>query len=304
MNNLTDFSFIEKMIGDAHQVVSVAMVCPNDSHTEWVIDRALQQGWARFILTTAAPLTPHLANTIEQYKDRIEIVQCADGDQAAATAVSMVREGRAQVLMKGTINTDNLLRAVLNKQHGLLEEGAVMCHIAVAHIPAYHKLLVFSDAAVVPQPQLQQFDAIVSHCVSACRRMGVVRPKVALTHCTEKTSEKFPCTICYGQIKEWASQGRYGDVDIQGPMDVKTAIDAESAAIKGLQGSVAGDADIMIMPDIEAGNTFYKTITLLANAQVAGWLAGTTAPVVVASRADSEESKYFSLAMAAMTSIR
>lgn len=304
MTNLTDFSFIERMIGNAQMMVTVAMVCPNDSHTEWVIDKALQQGWAKFILATSQPLSEHLSNTVDQYKDRIEIVVCADADQCAATAVKMVREGRAQVVMKGTINTDNLLRAVLNKQEGLLEDGAVMCHIAVAHIPAYHKLLIFSDAAVLPQPQLHQFDAIISHCVRASRLLGQKRPKVALTHCTEKTSEKFPCTICYRQIKEWATQGRYGDVDIQGPMDVKTAIDAESAAIKGLQGSVAGDADIMIMPDIEAGNTFYKTITLLANAKIAGWLAGTAAPVVVASRADSAESKYYSLAMAAMTSIK
>ena len=125
-------------------------------------------------------------------------------------------------------------------------------------------------------------------------------PSIALTHCTEKTSEKFPITISYQEVKKYAAEGRYGNVCIDGPMDVKTACDAESGAIKGIASPVVGNADILIFPDIEAGNTFYKTLTYFAHATVTGMLAGTTAPVVVTSRADSADSKFYSLAVACL----
>lgn len=304
MTPLHDFSFLERQLGSMPRRTVVALACPHDTHTEYVIEWALGEGFAEFVLFTAGPLSGHLYDVTEVYGRRVKVVECADAAEASREAVAAVRRGEAEVLMKGTVNTDVLLRAVLDKQCGLLEAGRVMNHITVSHIPAYGKLLMFSDAAVVPRPTLCQFDAIVSACASACRRFGIDTPHIALTHCTEKVNPKFEHTIAYREIIDRAAAGAYGSAVVDGPMDVKTALDAESGAIKGIESPVAGCADVLIFPNIEAGNTFYKTITLFASAQTAGWLAGTTVPVVVASRADSEESKYYSLVMAVTQSYR
>ena len=247
----------------------VAIVNPTDAHTKVVVDRALAESVAEFV--------------------------CFYGDDASVRAVDCVRSGNADVLMKGAVNTDVLLRAALDKEHGILEKGRVMAHISVANIPGWQRPVIFSDAAVIPRPDIDQMDAIVRYTVDAAHNLGIECPKVALTNFTEKENPKFPQTAVYNEIKLRAGQGRYGNVIIGGPMDVKTALDAESGSIKGIDSPVVGNADILIFPNIEAGNTFYKTITLFAHATIAGWLAGTQVPVVVTSRADSVESKYYSL---------
>lgn len=276
----------------------VAVVCPADSHTEYVVGRCLKEGIADFLLVCAGECKPEFERLRSMYEGHVEVYLEPTPDDAAYKAVDLVREGQAAVLMKGTLNTDNLLRAILNKEHGLLELGRVLSHITIAQIPSYRKLIVFSDAAVVPRPTLDQFDAILRYTVSASRHMGVSRPDVALINCTEKVNEKFPHTICYEELKKRAEAGEYGDVCLGGPMDVKTACDADSGSIKGITSPVVGNADVLIFPNIESGNVFYKTITLFAKAETAGILCGTTVPVVVASRADSCESKYYSLALA------
>ena len=298
METLRDFTFLQSRLASGRPRKAVALACPHDSHTEYVIERALREGFARFTLATCRPLSTHLAAVAEANSAWVRVIACADAAEASRRAVAEVRQGRAGVLMKGTVNTDVLLHAVLDKRAGLLEPGRVMTHIAVAHIPAFPRLLVFSDAAVIPRPSLEQFDAIVRACAASCRRLGVAKPKIALTHCTEKVSPRFENTLYYMELKCRAERGDYGSAVVDGPMDVKTALDAESAAIKGIHSPVAGQADVLVFPNIEAGNTFYKTVTLLAGATVAGWLTGTVAPIVVASRADSEQSKFFSLALA------
>ena len=247
----------------------VAIVNPTDEHTKEVIDRALAESVAQF--------------------------ECFYGDDASARAVECVRLGNADVLMKGAVNTDVLLRAALDKEKGILAKGKVMAHISVANIPGWERPVIFSDASVIPRPDIDQMDAIVRYTVHAARSLGIDCPKVALTNFTEKENPKFPQTAVYNEIKLRAEQGAYRSVAIGGPMDVKTALDAESGSIKGIDSPVVGNADILIFPNIEAGNTFYKTITLFAHATIAGWLAGTQVPVVVTSRADSVESKYYSL---------
>jgi len=202
------------------------------------------------------------------------------------------------VLMKGIINTDNLLRAVLNKEHGLLPKGHILSHVTVAEIPTYNKLLFFSDAAVIPRPTLDHFDAMIRYNLDVCRRMGIDTPRVALIHCTEKVNEKFPHTLDYVTLKERAEAGEYGDMFLDGPMDAKTACDAHSGEVKGISSPVVGHADMLIFPNIESSNTFYKAISLFGQACMAGMLTGTTAPVVLPSRADSDNSKYYSLVLA------
>ncbi len=301
MQQVKSFKSIISLLQSLGQRKKVAMVCPNDSHTEYVIRRSLECGIADFVLVLGGVKADFVSNILSDYSTHVEVIETETPDAAAAMAVSLVKNGHADVLMKGTINTDNLLRAVLNKQSGLLEKGRVMTHVTVAQLPSYDKMLIFSDAAVIPKPTEEQFDAILHYVVDVCHHLGVNEPKVALIHCTEKTSDKFPHTLSYETLKLRANNGIYGKVLVDGPMDVKSACDLESATIKGISSPVVGNADALIFPNIESGNVFYKTITLFGGAQTAGMLYGTIAPVVVASRADSGESKFYSLALACVS---
>lgn len=301
MEPTVDFKALPQRLRSMAKCVTVAVACPADAHTEEVIERSISEEFAKFILVAVEQNAAVAERLHAKYPDRTAIILATDVDDASRKAVAEVRQGRAQVLMKGTVNTDNLLRAVLNKECGLLEKGHVLTHIAVAEIPGLQRLLFFTDAAVIPYPTTEQFHAQLGYIADTFRSVtGNGCPRVALTHCTEKVSEKFPLTLSYEELKKEAREGAFGSIEVDGPMDVKTACDAESGAIKGIASPVVGNADILIFPDIEAGNTFYKAITLFAHATVAGMLAGTTAPVVVTSRADTVESKFYSLATACM----
>lgn len=301
MEPTVDFKALPQRLRSMAKCVTVAVACPADAHTEEVIERSISEEFAKFILVAVEQNAAVAERLHAKYPDRTAIILATDVDDASRKAVAEVRQGRAQVLMKGTVNTDNLLHAVLNKECGLLEKGHVLTHIAVAEIPGLQRLLFFTDAAVIPYPTTEQFHAQLGYIADTYRSVtGNDCPRVALTHCTEKVSEKFPLTLSYEELKKEAREGAFGSIEVDGPMDVKTACDAESGAIKGIASPVVGNADILIFPDIEAGNTFYKAITLFAKATVAGMLAGTTAPVVVTSRADTVESKFYSLATACM----
>lgn len=298
MEPIQDFARLINRLRAQKKRKRVVVVCPNDPHTEYVITRSLHDGIADFLLVTD---TPHLLNSEYirvQYPDHVKVYEATTPDKAAQEAVALVREGHADVLMKGIINTDNLLRAVLNKETGIMPKGGVLSHITVAQVPTYPKLLFFSDAAVIPRPTLEQFEAMLKYDLEVCRRLGIAEPRVALIHCTEKVNEKFPHTIDYVELKARAEAGAYGAMFIDGPMDVKTACDEHSGEIKGISSPVVGHADLLIFPNIEAGNTFYKTLSLFGDANMAGMLRGPLCPVVVPSRADSGNSKFYSLALA------
>ena len=278
----------------------VAVVCPFDPHTEYVIVRSLREGFAEFFLVTDAAhreLSDRLHDVSPRY---IRVYETESPDKAAAFAVELVRAGEADVLMKGSINTDNLLHAVLDKEKGLLPPGEILSHIAVAQIPLYHKLLFFSDAAVIPYPSLSQFRKIILHDIAVCHALGVLQPRIALIHCTEKIDQKFLVTSDYVALKTEGNAGNFGNVYIDGPMDAKTACDRHSGETKGISSPVVGNANLLIFPNIEAGNTFYKTISLFGDANLAGMLTGTLAPIVVPSRSDSGNSKYYSLVLACL----
>ena len=180
MEPIQDFAGLICRLRSLKERKRVVVVCPNDPHTEYVITRSLHEGFADFLLVAD---TPHLLNSEYirlQYPDHVKVYEATSPDKAAQEAVSLIREGHADVLMKGIINTDNLLRAVLNKEHGILPKGNVLSHITVAQIPMYKKLLFFSDAAVIPRPTLEQFEAML-------------RYKQAKRFCCMKTRKKERC---------------------------------------------------------------------------------------------------------------
>lgn len=278
--------------------VRVAVVMPHDDATLEAVARAMSLGVIDCRLYDVAPAkVPH---ELREFESRCETVEVPDADAAARAAVADVRDGKADVLMKGLINTDNLLRAVLDKQHGLLPAGAVLSHITAMEVPDRDKMLFASDVAVIPFPTPEQHAAILGYLLKACRAFGIERPRVALVHCSEKLSPKFPVTGAYAALVKRAEAGEWGDAAVYGPIDVKTACDSHAARVKGINSEVCGHADALVFPDIEAGNVFYKTMTCFGGALAAGTLAGTTAPVVLPSRSDDAASKFASLALATL----
>lgn len=276
----------------------IALICPNDEHSYYIVERCLKEELTDFLLIVERSHRAHGEALRSLSPAHVQLFEVDSLEEAARKGVMLVHEGQADVLMKGLINTDILLRAVLNKEYGLLVEGGILSHVAVAEIPSYPKLLFFSDAAVIPRPNLKQFDAMLRYDIDACHRCGIATPRVALIHFTEKEHAKFPHTLDYVALKQRASEGVYGDAIVDGPMDVKSACDISSCHDKHIHSPIEGQADVLIFPNIESSNVFYKTLTLFAGSRIAAVLRGTAVPVVVTSRADSGLSKYHSLALA------
>lgn len=234
----------------------------------------------------------------ENHLAEVIAVDAPTPEEAAAQAVSLVRNGEGDILMKGLIGTDQLLRAVLNKETGLLPPGRILTHIAAAEIPGFHKMLYFTDAAVIPYPTHEQRIEQVRYAADICRKLGISEPRIALIHCAEHGGKQFPFVDGYANIIELAGNGAFGLCLVDGPMDIKSACSLEALQAKGLTSTLMGEADVLVMPDIEAGNAFYKSLPLFAHAKTAGILCGTSCPVVVPSRGDSSEAKFNSILFA------
>ncbi len=277
----------------------VAVVYANDEHTEYAITRALEEGFADLLMIGDSSIKEKYTK-LSEYPDRVEFIHITDQDEAAREAVRIVREGGADVIMKGLINTDNLLHAVLDKEKGILPKGQVLTHLSAMQTPGYDKMLFFSDAAVIPRPTLQQRIEMIWYAIRACHNFGIDEPKIALIHCTEKVSAKFPHSLDYVNIVELCEAGEFGSTIIDGPLDVRTACERDSGNIKGIVSPINGEADVLIFPNIESANAFYKSMSLFAKADTAGVLQGPIAPVVLPSRSDSGLSKYYSLALACL----
>ena len=277
METIKDFNELSDRLQSSGRRYRVAAVEVTDPHSSEAIERAESEGWAE--------VTRLHLDTVEA---------------SANEAVSMIHRGEADVIMKGIINTDVLLRAILNKEQRLVPKGNVLTHISAMDIPGLQKLLFMMDPAVIPYPTLEQRTAMIRYAVSVCGAYGIEEPRIALIHCTEKVSEKFPLTLDYVSLKDMCQRGELGRCIVDGPMDLRCAIDPEAMQIKHMESPIAGEADVVIMPDIEAANVFYKTITAFTAAHLAVGLQGAQCPITLTSRADETDTKYNSLAMACL----
>jgi phosphate butyryltransferase len=232
----------------------------------------------------------------------IHIIDVPEDKQAALEAVRMVKENEADILMKGLVNTDVLLRAILDKEKGILKPGTVMTYNAAMEIPNYRKLIFFSDPVVIPSPNLIQRIAMIKYAIHTALKFGIQQPKIALIHATEVANPKIQYMQDYLDIMQLWRNGEFGDVIMDGPLDIFLALDKERGSIKNVPSPVLGDADILILPNFESANIFYKGLALFAGAQMGGLLQGTEKPVVLTSRSESIDSKFYSIAMACVIS--
>jgi phosphate butyryltransferase len=231
----------------------------------------------------------------------IRMVHEPDPNQATEIAVKMVRSGQAEVLMKGNVGTSTLLKAVLNKEWGL-RSGSLLSHIAFFEIKNYHKIIAVTDVAMNIEPNLQEKIAIVNNSVGCLNRLGYDMPKVAILGAVEKVNENMRATLDAALMSKMNQRDQIEHCIIDGPLAFDNAVSLESAIHKGIKSEIAGDTDLLVMPDIEVGNVLYKSLVFFADAKVAAVILGATAPIVLTSRSDSDEAKYDSIMLAAAIS--
>ena len=302
MESISSFSELTAHLTNVNCRKRLAVANAVDSHTLDAVLRAVDLGIVEAFLIgdVAAIESPHLFE--RNPSPHIHIIDIPDVLEATLEAVRMVKSGEADILMKGLVNTDVLLRAILDKEKGLLPLGNVLTFNAALEIPTYHKLIFFSDPVVIPSPNLVQRTAMIRYAIASAYKFGIKKPKVALIHATEIANPKIHYMQDYLDIMQEWRDGMFGDVIMDGPLDIFLALDTERGSIKNVHTPVLGDADILIFPNFESANCFYKGVSLFAHAEMAGLLQGTEKPVVLTSRSESVESKFYSIAMACVVS--
>lgn len=275
----------------------ISVACPYDIHTLVAVERARSQGFVDVVLTGDTNRIKSVASATRIDLSKYEICEIHGDDAALQTACRKVSVGETDILMKGLISSEKYLKAVLSRNTGLLTLGSTINHVAVMQNPNIDRLIIFGDSAVMPTPDFKQKLHILNSLTSMARILGNENPKVAFVAATELISPAITAGQDAAIISKMSERGQL-DCIVDGPLGLDVAINKEAADIKNVRGSIHGDADCLVFPEIEAGNAFYKANTKLANSTIAAVLAGTKSPVVMTSRADSIDSKYYSILLA------
>ncbi|MBE0676692.1 MAG: phosphate acetyltransferase [Bacteroidales bacterium] len=278
----------------------IAVAWAQDANTIGALRQAFDDGFAVPVMIGIKSEIERVAGEAGISVNGFEIIETKGEKEAAAMAVSLTKSGMADVVMKGLIGTDKFLRAVMDKENGILPAGAIMSYVCAIELPARKKLLFITDPAVIPFPDLDQKVAMANYAIAMANRFGIKKPAVALIGASEKVSRTFTNSIDYSVMCKMADRGQIKNCIMDGPLDIFLACDPESIAIKGVDTPVNGEADILLFPDIESCNPFYKGLMLFGGGELAGVICGTAKPVVVMSRSESEKSKYYCIALSCL----
>ncbi|QOR65408.1 phosphate butyryltransferase [Cytobacillus suaedae] len=279
---------------------TVAVAAAEDSEVIEAVTEAVDRNLASFLLYgDIEKITRLIKERNPEYlnSDKIRIVHSISDTKSAELAVRAVHTKDADVLMKGHISTATILKAVLNKEYGL-RTGSVLSHTAVFEVAGYDRFIIVTDAAMNIEPDLNQKVQIVDNAVKIARSIGIERPKVAPIAAVEVVNPMMQATLDAAALTQMNKRGQIKNCDIDGPLALDNAVSVLAAKHKGIQSEVAGNADILLVPTIDVGNALYKSLIYFANAKVGAVIAGAKAPIVLTSRADSAESKLYSLALA------
>ncbi len=274
----------------------------NDSHTIGAVSEAIKRD---LIAGTLVGDTETIKSVCQEHGIDVNIfriVQEANEIKAAAKAVELINQGEGDILMKGLVSTDRYMKAILDKEKGLMDPGAILTHVSVIENPNYPKLIICGDVAIIPAPDLKQKIALTNFLIQTAHALGIEKPKVACIAATEQMLAGMQACVDAAIIAKMADRGQIKGALVDGPLAVDVAVDKESAEIKKLTSPVAGDADCMLFPNIEAGNVFYKTNTKLAGGELGALVFGARVPAVLSSRGDSMLTKLYSIALAALVS--
>jgi phosphate butyryltransferase len=271
----------------------------NDDHTIEAVNHAVELGIVDAILVGDEACIYQVCKQLNIDAGKFTIIHEPDEVKAAAKSCDLINRKEAEILMKGALSTDKYMRAILNKEGGLCPPNAVLSHIAVVENPAYHKLLIAADCAIIPAPDLKQKQVILQYIIKTAKAIGLEKPKVAIIAATEQMSVGMPACVDAAILSKMADRGQIAGAIIDGPLSLDVAVDEEAAKIKKMTGAVAGDADGLLFPNIESGNVFYKCCTKFNNAEIGAFLAGAKVPCVLSSRGDTSLTKLYSIAIAA-----
>ena len=273
-----------------------------DDHTISAVYMAVEAGIVEGILVGDEEMIKKVCADNNYDITKLTVVNNNNELKSISQAVDMVNAGEADILMKGLCSTDKYMRGILNKEKGLLPPKAVLSHVCVVQNPGYHKLLVISDIAVIPAPDLKQKQAMIGYVANTAKALGVEKPKVAMITATEQMLPGMPACVEAAMLAKMSDRGQIAGCVVDGPLALDVALCKEAAEIKKLKSEVAGDADCCVFPSIEAANVFYKFAGhFCPGVKMAAMVAGAKAPCVLSSRADSTETKLNSIALAALT---
>jgi phosphate butyryltransferase len=283
------------------QTKKLVLAAAQDQQSLIAVLRAWKDGIIEPILVGDKEVIQNIAASGGYDISALRIIHEPDTDMSVEMAVKMVSSKQADVLMKGKVGTSTLLKCVLNKEWGL-RTGHLLSHIALFEVETYHKLIAVTDVAMNIAPNLQDKIAIVNNSISCLHKLGIALPKVAVLGAVEMVNENMQATLDAALLSKMNQRDQIKGCLIDGPLAFDNAISFESAHHKNIRSEVAGDTDLLLMPDIEVGNVLYKSLVFFAKAKVASVILGALAPIVLTSRSDSEQAKYDSILLAAAAS--
>ncbi|MEC0302229.1 phosphate acyltransferase [Terribacillus saccharophilus] len=290
------FTALEKMAA-AKQGFTIAIAAADDPSILKAVKKSADQKMATFLLYGDIDRLKQFMKEEQLTEDNITCIHTPSADRATDMAIEAWKSGKADMLMKGIVSTDVLAGKIL-KDKTMLKPGSILSQLAIFDFPSYHKLLFLTDAGINIAPSLEIKKKILDNAVSVYTKMLHAEPKVAALAATEKVNSAMPATTDAALLSVMQQRGQITNCKIDGPLALDSALSSQSAAIKKIDSTVAGDADILLVPEIESGNMLYKSFTYTAGAVSASLLVGTKSPVILTSRADDSNSKYFAICFA------
>jgi phosphate butyryltransferase len=291
---------MEEMVLALDKRHRIAVAWAQDSNTIGAVSKAVKKGFIEAVLigNPSEIIKTCISEGID-YK-LFTLVESENENQAAIDAVSLAKNGEADIVMKGLVGTDKFLKAVMDKENGLMLPDALLSYVCAIEVPAYHKLLFITDPAVIPYPDLHQKVAMARYSIEMAQKFGIEKPRIALIGPSEKLGRHFRSSDDYLELCTMAINNQIENCIMDGPLDIFLACDKKSVEIKGVDTPVDGEADILLFPSLESSNPFYKGLMLFAGAELAGLIRGTEKPVVLMSRSESENSKYYCIALSCL----
>ena len=295
MSAITTFAELERIVIESKKMARVVLACAHDDAALPALVRACGKGIAEAVLVGDALRIETMLRAMGENPDAFEIVNEQNEDVAAHVAVGMVRSGNADIPMKGHMQTSSFMYAVLDREQGLLEEGALFSECTVAELAGEERLALFTDCALAISPSREDKRRIALNAAALACVLGIAPVRIAILSAVEKVSPKIPSTIDAAELaaEEWPD-----DVVVEGPLALDNAIFASAAMHKGTTGKVAGKADVVVVPDLVSGNVLHKAISHFSTNRVACTMLGSRVPVIMTSRSDSEDAKYLSILLA------
>ncbi len=296
---LTELSQLRELLDRSQKPKKLVLAASEDAHSLNAVVNAAREKIIRPILVGDREKTFGMAEILNLDISKFEFIEASSPVEAVTLSVKMVHDLKADVLMKGKVGTSDMLRCVLNKEYGL-RTGNLLSHFAYFEVETYHKLIAVTDVAMNIAPSLKEKIEILNNSVKILNNLGIANPKVAVLGAVEKVNTEMQATLDAALLSKMNQRDQILNCIVDGPLAFDNAISFESAKHKEIKSDVAGDTDLLLMPDIEVGNVLYKSLVFFAKAKVASMIVGASAPIVLTSRSDSEQAKFDSILLAAV----